>query len=152
FHRSLDQRRVIGLEQQRFRIARRPFAVVLLFIERVGQCLESATAPATTGVANDSEEPGTAVSARKCAEVPKGPQRRLLHDVFSIVLIPHQPACQAIASIEVGQYNLLKTAADRVCCVGSTKSISHGAFRGLAESIFKRGIKKVKSRPIAERL
>src|SRR6476660_2501970 len=125
---------------------------MLLFIERVGHCLETATAPATTRVADDSEEPGTAVPASKCTEVPKGPQRRLLHDVFSIVLIPHQPACQPIASIEMGQYHLLKTAADRVCRVGSTQSISHGEFRGLAESIFKRGIREVKSRPIAERL
>ena len=37
-----------------------------------------------TGVANDSEEPGAAVSAGKCPKVSKGSQRRLLHDIFRI--------------------------------------------------------------------
>ena len=68
-------------------------------------------APAPTRVANNPEEPGAAVSAGKGPKVSKGSQRRLLHDVFRIVFIPHQPARQPIRGIEMGKNDLVKTLA-----------------------------------------
>jgi hypothetical protein len=82
---------------------------VLLFIERVGECLDAVAAPATAGVANNAEEPGPTISASKCSKVSKGPERRFLHDIFRIVLIPHEPARQPIGRIEMGQDDLVKT-------------------------------------------
>ena len=58
-------------------------------------------APAITRVADDSEEPRTPISADKCSEVSKGSERRLLHHIFRIVFIAHQPARQPIGGIEM---------------------------------------------------
>ena len=108
-HRARDQRGVIGSKQQRFRIRCRSSAAVSLFIEGVGFCLHAVAAPVETGIANNREEPGTPISAGKCSKVPKGPQRCLLHDIFRVVLIPHQPARQPLGVIEMGKDNVVKT-------------------------------------------
>ena len=65
--------------------------------------------PAGTRVANNSEEPGPAISAGECPKVSKGPERRLLHDVFRIVLVPHEPAGQTMSRIEMWQNDLVET-------------------------------------------
>jgi hypothetical protein len=86
---------------------------VLLFIERVGECVDAVAAPAVTSVANNPEEPGPSISAGKCPKISKGPQRRLLHDILRIVLISHKPARQPIGRIEMGQDDFVKTLTDR---------------------------------------
>ena len=82
---------------------------MLLFIEGVGQRIEPAAVPSRTGVVNNSEEPGPAISAGKCPKIAKGPERCLLHDVFRIVLVPHQPARQTMSSVEMGQNDRVET-------------------------------------------
>src|SRR5262249_28598569 len=63
-------------------------------------------------VANDLEEPGAPVSAGKRPKVPQGPQRRVLHDIFRIVLVAHEPSCQPIRRIEMRKHDVVE-AADR---------------------------------------
>jgi hypothetical protein len=75
--------------------------------------LELLTVPASTGIPNNSEEPGTPIAAGKCPKVTKRPQGRFLHSIFRIVLIAHQPARQPIGGIKMGQHNLVKTFTDR---------------------------------------
>ncbi len=81
---------------------------VLLFIEQVGGRLEAVAAPASARVAHDSEEPGAAISADECPKISKRSQRRLLHGIFSIRVVPHQPTRQPIGRIEVGKDDLFK--------------------------------------------
>jgi hypothetical protein len=113
-HRARDHRGVISLQQERFGIGFGPTAAVLLFIERVGYYAAAVTAPAGARVPNDSEEPGTAGSASKRPEVSKRPQRRFLHDVLRILVIPHQPARQPVGAVEVGEDDFIKTGTDCV--------------------------------------
>jgi hypothetical protein len=74
---------------------------VLLFIERVGRSLVPIAAPAMTGVANNSEEPGTPISTDERPEVSKGSQGRLLHHIFRNVCVSHEPARQPARSLEM---------------------------------------------------
>ena len=118
---ALDQRDVIGLQQQLSGSETGGRITVLLFIEWVGDCLQVAAAPAMRGVANDPQEPGSSISAGKCPKVAKGPQRRFLHDIFRIGVVPHQPTRQTISRIEVGQDHFLKAVTDR----GSSRGGAH---------------------------
>ena len=43
--------------------------------------------PLTAGVANDAQEPRAAIAARERSKVPERAQRRILHDVFRILVI-----------------------------------------------------------------
>jgi hypothetical protein len=62
-----------------------------------------------TGVANDSEDQGAPISACKCPKVLEGPQRRLRHDIFRVLPVPHQPAGQSIRGIEMGKNDFVRT-------------------------------------------
>src|SRR5262249_34837650 len=106
---------IVSLQQERFGIGCWPSAAVLLFIEHVRWWLESAAAPTPTAVANNSEDPGTAIPAGKCSKVSKGPQRRLLHDIIRIRPIPHEPARQPRGGVEMGKDDLVKTRTHRRC-------------------------------------
>ena len=86
---------------------------VLLLVEWVGGRLEAVAAPAGTRVANDSEEPGTPISTNECRKISKRSQRRLLHGIFRIRVIPQQPARQPIGRVEVGDDDRLKGLAGR---------------------------------------
>ena len=119
---------VIGLKQQRFRIGLWSGPAVLLFIERVGQYCVAVPAPAITGVAHNSEEPRTPISTDKCSEVSKGPQGRLLHRIFRIVFIPHQPARQPIGRIEMWKDDRVKALPNSKHHRRSIRSITHGAL------------------------
>jgi hypothetical protein len=99
------------------------------FIEQVGLCLHAVAALVETGVANNSEKPGTPVPAGKCSKISKGLQRRLLHDIFRIVLIPHQPASQPVGVLEMGKDDIFKTLAYRGCGRRSTDCVTHGVLR-----------------------
>src|SRR5207245_8678010 len=106
---------------------------VLILIERVGDCLEAAAAPAMTGVANNPEEPSPSIAAGKCPKVSKRPQRRLLHDIFRIGVIPHQPARQTMGRIEVGQDHFLKAVTDRGSSRGAAPSLIRAALRSAVD-------------------
>src|SRR6185295_15243356 len=95
-------------------------AAVLLLIERVGEGDEVGHLPAATGVANDSEEPCARVSARERPEVSQRAQRRFLHGILGVVLISHEPACQTIGGIEMGQNDLVETLTDLLWRGGHT--------------------------------
>ena len=129
-HRPRDRRGIVGLKQQRFGIRLWSGAAVLLFIERVGRRLKAVAAPAITGVANDSEEPDTPIRAVECSEVSKGSQGRLLHDVFRVVFIPHQPARQPIGGAEMRKDDRVKAFAKRRRRCRAGESISYALERG----------------------
>ena len=71
-HREFDHPHVIGAQQQRFRIRGRPDEAVLFLVELVGDQLCAAMDPVPARVADDAEEPGSAVAAGKCLKVSKG--------------------------------------------------------------------------------
>jgi hypothetical protein len=75
---------------------------MLRFVKRVHACVDAGAAPAAARIANNPEEPGPCVSAGEGMKVAKGSQRRLLHNIVRIVVIPHQPARQPIRSIKMG--------------------------------------------------
>src|SRR4029077_1481641 len=70
-----------------------------------------------------------AASAGKCPKIAKSLQRRLLHDIFRIVLIAHQPARQPMSGVEVGQDDSVEVLADCGRC-RFTRSVE--GFRALA--------------------
>ena len=91
-HRSLDQRDVVGVKQRGFRIETRTNRAVVRFVEEVGWCVKAPVAPAAGRVANNPEEPGAPITTSECAEVSKGPQQRLLYDIFGVLLVPQPPS------------------------------------------------------------
>jgi hypothetical protein len=123
--RPRNQHGVIALKQQRFRIRLWSGATVLLFIERVGRWLVAMTTPAIARVANDSEEPRPPISAHKCPEVSKGPQGGLLHHIFRIAFVPHQPARQAVAGIQVRNDDSFKALSTLECNRRSIQTTTH---------------------------
>src|SRR6476661_3112451 len=100
-------------EHQRFRIETRTNRVVVRFVEDVGWCVKAPGAPAAGRVANNPEEPGAPIATSECPEVSKGPQQRLLYDIFRVLLMPQPPSREPIGGIEVGQDDLVETLADR---------------------------------------
>ena len=80
----------------------------LFVVEGVGQRRGPLGSPVETDVAYDSEEPGAAIAADKRPKIPKGSERRFLYSVFRVVLIPHQPARQPTARIEMRQHDVVK--------------------------------------------
>jgi hypothetical protein len=124
-HRARDEIRVVGLQKQGFGIGGWPGVAVALLVEFVGRRGRSATPPVGADIPNDSEKPGPAVAASKCSEVSKRPERRLLHDIFGVVLVPHQPARQPIGRVEVRDNDVVKALGESECCPRS-KFIIHG--------------------------
>ena len=96
------------MQQQRFGIARQLRSIVLVVIEHVCRHPHRLGAPAPAGVANDSEKPGACVPPCKGWEVAKRAQCGLLHNVFRIMLVSNQPACQTVCSVEVWQDDVLE--------------------------------------------
>ena len=82
---------------------------MLLFVELVGQCVEPIAVPTGARIANNAEEPSSAVSAGECPKISEGPERRLLHDVFRILLVSHQPAGKTMSGVEMWQNDLIET-------------------------------------------
>jgi hypothetical protein len=82
------------------------------FIKRLVTRADAVSRPVTTAIANNAEEPGTSISARERPKVSKRPERRLLDDIFGIVLVPYQPSRQAIGRIEMRQHDLFETLND----------------------------------------
>jgi hypothetical protein len=111
-HRLRDQRDIVGLQQQRFRIQCLLDDAVLLLVEWVSGRTEARALP-TTRVAHDPEEPGARVSARECVEVSQRAQRRLLHGVLGIVFIPHEPPRQPMGSCQMGENDFIESVTDR---------------------------------------
>jgi hypothetical protein len=123
--RPRDRRGGIGLKQQGFGIRLRSAAAVLLFIERIGRCFVAVAAPAKTGVANNSEKPGSSIAADKCSELSKGSKGRLLHDIFRIVFIPHQPARQPMGGIKMRKDDRVKAFSNSRGRCRSVESVRH---------------------------
>ena len=81
---------------------------MVLFVKRISECADIVSVPDATGIANNPEEPRPCVPPFEGMEVAKGPQRRLLHDIFRIVLVPHQPSCEPVRRFEVRQDDDIK--------------------------------------------
>src|SRR6266853_1402600 len=60
------------------------------------------------GITNDSQQPGTAVSAPKPAEKLEGSEIGFLDDILCVRVVTRQPSCQVIRSIHVRQDALLE--------------------------------------------
>src|SRR5688572_13765956 len=89
-------------------------------------------APAITGVANNSEEPGTPISTDECSKVSKGSQGRLLHHIFRNVCVAHQPARQPMGSIEMRKDNGVEALSRSMHHGRSIQVITHGELRRFA--------------------
>jgi hypothetical protein len=72
--RSFDQRDVIRLQQERFRIRGGSEMTVMLLVERVDRRVAAMRLPAVAGVADNPKEPGPAVSSVECRKIPEGAQ------------------------------------------------------------------------------
>jgi len=90
--RPLDHCDVGGANQQRFRVRCQSTAAVVLFIERVGGCLDTTSEPVGTRVANDPEEPRPAISSGEGPKILKRFQRRLLYGILRVVFVAQEPA------------------------------------------------------------
>src|SRR5262249_34698946 len=126
-HRPLEQSHAISSQRQCFRIEHWLSLAVLLLIERVSGRLQAVAAPANTRVANDSEKPGTPISSNECPKISKRSQRRLLHGIFCIRVVTHQPARQSISRIEVRKDHVLKCLPGRRQRRGAGKAVSRAA-------------------------
>jgi hypothetical protein len=89
---------------------------VPFFIEDVDGDRNRAGPAAVTRVADDPKKPGASAASRERAEVLERPQRRVLHDVVRVVLIPHQPSCQPACRNEMRHDDLIETRVCRVVC------------------------------------
>ena len=78
------------------------------FVKQIRACADVVTVPAAAGIANNPEEPRLCVPPFEGMEVAKGPQRRLLHDIFRIVLVSHQPSREPVRRFEVRQDDDIK--------------------------------------------
>src|SRR5262245_29635333 len=90
-------------------------------------------APAATGVANDSEEPGAPIASGKRPKVSEGPQRRLLYDIFGVVLIAYEPPRQTIGRTKMRQNDIVKSLIESSWHLRSTQFVTHEELRELAE-------------------
>jgi len=64
--------------------------------------------PGVGRVADDGEQPGTAVAAAKSAEEFVGAQERILHDILGVMLIAGQPAGQIVGRVQMWQNDPLE--------------------------------------------
>ena len=80
-----------------------------LIVERRRQRMPAmALQPGITGMADDREQPGAALSAMKPVKKGQGPHIRLLHDIFRIMIIPRQPARHIVGRREMRYEGLFK--------------------------------------------
>src|SRR5262245_51458691 len=91
-------------------------------------------APAATGVANNSEEPGASIASGKRPKVSEGPQGRLLNDIFGVVLIAYEPSRQPIGRTKMRQNDIVKSLIERWWTLRSKHFVTHEALRELAEA------------------
>ena len=96
------------MKQQRFRIGRELLTAVLIFIKAVCRHLARLGVPAVARIPNDAEEPAAAVHSLKGREVPKRPQRGLLHNIFRVVVVSDKPAGKSIRGLEVRKDDILE--------------------------------------------
>ena len=123
--RPLDQRHVVRLQQQRFRIRGGSEMAVMLLVERFDRCVAAMRLPAVAGIADNSQEPGATVSAVECRKVPEGAQRGLLHHIVGVGFIPNQPPRETTAGRQMGQDDIVKSIAGRITAplLGSTLDV-----------------------------
>ena len=118
--RASDQGRAKDLEGERLGIGRFVSPAMLLFVEWFARRVRGVRAMATTCVTNDSEEPGPPIAAAKRPKISKRPEGRFLHDIFRVVVVPHQPACQPVGGVEVRHNDFVEIAAVHGCHRSST--------------------------------
>ena len=81
---------------------------VQLLVEQLGGREHGTRAPPGAGVADDPQKPGAGVATGERAEVPEGPQRRLLHDILGRVIVPQQPAREPARRVQVRQDDIVE--------------------------------------------
>jgi hypothetical protein len=76
---------------------------VAFFIERIGLPLPAGDEARVVRIPHDPEKPRASVPAGERSEVSQCSQDGILHDIFGILVVPHEPACQSISGVEVRQ-------------------------------------------------
>ena len=61
-----------------------------------------------TGVAHNREQPRAAIATPVAAEELVGAKGRLLHDIFCVRVVAHEPARKIVGSVQMRQNSLLK--------------------------------------------
>ena len=64
--------------------------------------------PRITDIADDGEQPGSAVSAAEAVEGTMRPQAGVLHGILRIVWVAQQPAGKIIGGVQMGQHKLFE--------------------------------------------
>ena len=124
-------RRVVRAQQQRFRISLRLNGAVEFLVEQIGVCPRLTGAPRVTGIPDDPQEPGAGVAAGKGTEVAERPQGRVLHDVFGVVIVSHEPARKPARRAKVRQHNIVEGLGRSRACVGRhAANVSEAARNG----------------------
>lgn len=127
--RTRDQRGVVGLQQKHFGIGGHGRGgAVLLLVEWIAARLDAAAAPAGAGVTHDSEEPRPPIAAGERPEVLERTQRRLLHDIFGIVFVAHQPPGQSPGGPEMRHDDLVKRLSNARLDCRPVTTVTHGAL------------------------
>jgi hypothetical protein len=106
--RALDRGCAIGAKELGLRIGQRLIAGVMLFIEEIEPRRHVAAASEQTGIPDDPQKPGTAVAAGKGAEVPQGPQGRVLHGVLGVVLVSQDPSRKSMGRTKMRQHDVVE--------------------------------------------
>jgi len=97
------------LQEQYIRRSRFVSRAMEFFIKKGTRFLPPvALEPIVKGVANDAQQPGTAVAAPESAQKLEGSQVGFLDDVLRVRLVAREPACQIIRRIHVWHDALLE--------------------------------------------
>src|SRR5262245_54833113 len=94
-----DQRHIVLVQQQH--LGRPVMGGMYLFVKGVSRALLLLAVGVVTNVSNNTEEPAASVVPRERSKVTERSQRRLLHDVFSIVFTVCQGSRKTIGLIEM---------------------------------------------------
>jgi hypothetical protein len=75
--------------------------------------------PAVAGVSDDREQPGTHVSTPEAAEMTDSSKKRVLNDVFRVVLVSQKMTRQGVRRIQMGKRCFLESCRRRCVHPGS---------------------------------
>jgi hypothetical protein len=97
------------LHQSQFRIGKVERCVFVRFIDRLGQLTRPVPLqPRVAGVADNREQPGPALAAAIAAKKLESSQIGFLHDIFGVLIVAHQPACQVVCGGQMRQRHFFK--------------------------------------------
>src|SRR5262249_20696379 len=91
------------------RIAKVERCIFVRFIDRLSELSSPISLqPRVTSVANNREQPGSALATAIATEKPESSQICLLHGIFGILIVVHQPARQIVSGRQMRQHHFLE--------------------------------------------